>query len=124
MGLFDDLDASIGLPEEEGAKVATRFDPILTALEEGWVLAIERRRPGQERQRDAQYQEVEVRWTGERFSWTDRILEGTGRSRVTLHAEQSRKLDADALTDALAQHPWVAQLAFEALGIQADEPDF
>ncbi len=124
MGLFDDLDETLAIPGDEPMAVPADVDPILIRLREGWVHTIERRQPGQERRRDVQYQQVELGFDGERFTWVNRLLEGKGRQRVTSHSEDRRTYDDQGLRDALGENPWVAQAAFQALGIDLSKPDF
>ena len=122
MGFFDDLDADVRLPGDDPDAVRSDVDPVVEALRGGWSHVVQRRQPGQERQRDAQYQEVELGFDGQRFVWTERLLQGVARGRRTvLHEERSTY---DTLRDRLTDHPWVARAALDALGVDGSQPEF
>jgi len=127
MGFFDDLDAQVGdIPGTEAQQPlsAGDFGPVLDKLRGGWVQTLRRAEPIGRDSAAAQFQEAELRFDGDRFLWTTRLVEKRGRTDTSVLREDVRRLDEQGLLDAFGEHPWVGQAALEAAGVDQSRPDF
>lgn len=126
MGFFDDLDQEVGgLAEDTEVKpVASDYDPVLQQLRGGWTKVLRRAEPMSSKSVAGHFQEVEVRYDGDRFLWITRLREKRGRTTFSTLSEDQRRLDDQALVDAFIDNPWVGQACLDAVGVDLSRPDF
>ena len=129
MGFFDDLESEVARPTGDDLERPTDlgdYSIVVAKLREGWVHRIHRMKPGQDKTKPRQFQEVEVAWDARKgkFTWRMSLAETAGRRRGRTIDEDVRLFDEQGLIDAFGESPWIGHAALDALGVDRSRPEF